>query len=37
MPVLTSQLDTRTDQYKLNREQMLESLGELDKLFAEAK
>ena len=36
MPVLTSQLDTRTDQYKLNREQMLESLGELDKLFAEA-
>jgi len=36
MPVLTTQLDTRTEAFRRNREQMLESLGELDKLYAQA-
>ena len=36
MPVLTTQLDTRTEAFQRNREQMLESLGELDELYAEA-
>ena len=36
MPVLASQLDTRADAYRLNRAHMLESLGQLDTLYAQA-
>ena len=36
MPVIQSQLDLRSEQFKLNRDQMLESLTELDGLYAEA-
>ena len=36
MPVLASQLDTRADAYRQNRAHMLESLGQLDTLYAQA-
>ena len=36
MPVLNSQLDTRTEAFQRNKQQMLESLTELDALYAEA-
>lgn len=36
MPVLTSQLDTRSERFKINRDHMVETLGSLDKLFEEA-
>ncbi len=36
MPVLASQLDLRSDQFKINRDHMLETLAGLEKLYAEA-
>ena len=36
MPVIESKLETRSEQFARNREQMLEALGELDALYAEA-
>lgn len=36
MPVLTSQLDTRSERFKINRDHMVETLGALDKLYEEA-
>ena len=36
MPVLNSQLDIRTESFQRNKQQMLESLDELDALYAEA-
>ncbi len=36
MPVLASQLDLRSDRFKINRDHMLETLDGLEKLYAEA-
>jgi acyl-CoA carboxylase subunit beta len=36
MPVLESQLDFRSDQFKVNRDHMVETLNALDTLYAEA-
>jgi acyl-CoA carboxylase subunit beta len=36
MPVLESQLDLRSDQFKVNRDHMVETLNTLDALYAEA-
>jgi acyl-CoA carboxylase subunit beta len=36
MPVLASQLDQRSDSFKINRDHMLATLGSLDGLYAEA-
>ncbi len=36
MPVLESQLDLRSEQFKINRDHMVETLNSLDALYAEA-
>ena len=36
MPVIESKLETRSEQFARNREQMLEALGELDALYDQA-